>query len=140
MTEEDIQRLRFLNISKTLQLAFSGSSFSNVNFFRPVLLNGWVFIYELSGCGFEFSCSHLFSFSVVLDKSRSFLNKDVFEKQGPNTHLQFTYELNWTYITQLAFTCSKLIIETLEQGWNIFKVTNKDTRTMLLALLWCIYY
>ena len=25
----------------------------------PVWLNGWVFIYELSGCGFESSCSHL---------------------------------------------------------------------------------
>ena len=22
-------------------------------------LNGWVFVYELSGCGFEYSCSHL---------------------------------------------------------------------------------
>ena len=26
---------------------------------RPVWLNGWVFVYELSGCGFECSCSHL---------------------------------------------------------------------------------
>ena len=25
----------------------------------PVWLNGWVFIYELSGCWFESSCSHL---------------------------------------------------------------------------------
>ena len=25
----------------------------------PVLLNGSVFIYKLSGCGFEFHCSHL---------------------------------------------------------------------------------
>ena len=25
----------------------------------PVWLNGWVFIYELSGCGLESSCSHL---------------------------------------------------------------------------------
>ena len=25
----------------------------------PVWLNSWVFIYELSGCGFEFSCSHV---------------------------------------------------------------------------------
>ena len=25
----------------------------------PVWLNGWVFVYELSGCRFEFSCSHL---------------------------------------------------------------------------------
>ena len=26
---------------------------------RPIWLNGWVFVYELSGCGFESSCSHL---------------------------------------------------------------------------------
>ena len=25
----------------------------------PVWLNGWVFVYELSGCGFESHCSHL---------------------------------------------------------------------------------
>ena len=25
----------------------------------PVWLNGWVFVYELSSCGFESSCSHL---------------------------------------------------------------------------------
>ena len=27
--------------------------------YLPVWLNGWVFIYELSGCGFESSCNHL---------------------------------------------------------------------------------
>ena len=26
---------------------------------RPVCLNGWVFVYELSGCGFESRCCHL---------------------------------------------------------------------------------
>ena len=26
---------------------------------RPVLLNSWVFDYELSGCRFESSCGHL---------------------------------------------------------------------------------
>ena len=25
----------------------------------PVLLNGWVFVYELSGCELESTCSHL---------------------------------------------------------------------------------
>ena len=27
--------------------------------FWPVWLNGWMFVYELSGCGFESHCSHL---------------------------------------------------------------------------------
>ena len=25
----------------------------------PAWLNGWVFVYKLSGCGFKFSCSHV---------------------------------------------------------------------------------
>ena len=25
----------------------------------PVWLNGWVFVYQLSGCGLESSCSHI---------------------------------------------------------------------------------
>ena len=31
-------------------------------------------------------------------------------------------------LSQPEFTCSKLAIETLEQGVNMFKVNNKDTR------------
>ena len=30
----------------------------------PVRLNGWVFVYELSSCGFESSCSHLIFWTV----------------------------------------------------------------------------
>ena len=32
-------------------------------------------------------------------------------------------------VSQPELTCSKLGIETLEQGVNMFKVNNKDTRT-----------
>ena len=36
---------------------------------RPVWLNGWVFVYELSGCGFESSCSRLnFWFRACFEK------------------------------------------------------------------------
>ena len=31
---------------------------------------------------------------------------------------------------QLTFTCSESTIETLEKGWNVFRVNNKVTRTM----------
>ena len=35
----------------------------------PVWLNGWVFVYELSGCGFAYSCSHLnFRFRVCIEQ------------------------------------------------------------------------
>ena len=30
-----------------------------LNHFRPVWLNGWVFVYELSSCGFKSRCCHL---------------------------------------------------------------------------------
>ena len=35
----------------------------------PVWLNGWVFVYELSGCRFDSSCSHLnFTFPVCFEQ------------------------------------------------------------------------
>ena len=35
----------------------------------PVWLNGWVFVYKLSGCGFESSCSHLnFRFHICFEQ------------------------------------------------------------------------
>ena len=43
-------------------------------------------------------------------------------------------------ITQPAITCSKLTIETLEQGVKLFKVNIKDTRTTPLASFWYLYY
>ena len=36
--------------------------------------------------------------------------------------------------TELTCTCSKLTIETLEQGVNMFKVNKKDTRTTIFAI------
>ena len=38
----------------------------------PVWLNGWVFVYQLSGCGFEPSCSHLnFRFLAFFEQGYS---------------------------------------------------------------------
>ena len=42
-------------------------------------------------------------------------------------------------LSQPAFTYPKLTIEILEQGDNMLKVNNKDTRTMPLASFWCLY-
>ena len=42
--------------------------------------------------------------------------------------------------TQVRFTCSKTIIETLaKKVWNMFKVNNKNTRTTSLASFWRFY-
>ena len=36
---------------------------------RPVWLNGWLFVYELSSCGFKSHCSHLnFRFSTCFEQ------------------------------------------------------------------------
>ena len=46
---------------------------------RPVWPNDWVFVYELSGCGFESSCSHLIihytSVLHIFSSARSALGK-----------------------------------------------------------------
>ena len=39
-----------------------------------VWLNGWLFVYELSGCGFESSCSHLKASDFFLFSSKGFLD------------------------------------------------------------------
>ena len=65
----------FLNIQSTIECEFSLKrvrdmirTYSNIqptdkysqygSIIWPIWLNGWVFFYELSGCGFESSCSH----------------------------------------------------------------------------------
>ena len=35
-------------------------------------MNGWVFIYELSGCGFEYHCCHLCLRTICSNKKSSF--------------------------------------------------------------------
>ena len=44
---------------------------------------------------------------------------------------------NWQ--TQLAFISSKTTTETLEKGWKMFKVNNKNTRTTLMTSFWYFY-
>ena len=38
----------------------------------PVWLNGWVFVYELSGCGFESSWSHLILVVIIVKAIRAY--------------------------------------------------------------------
>ena len=46
---------KFMVITELLK----SNSNMNSNMTWSVLLNGWVFVYELSGCGFESHCYHL---------------------------------------------------------------------------------
>ena len=55
-----------------------------------------------------------------------------------------SYFFRWLKIfiiqfSQLAFSCSRLTIEALEKGENMFKVDNKNIRATSVTLLWCFY-
>ena len=63
-------------------------------------LNGWVFVYELSGCGFESRCSHLeFVFCTFILKTTSADESEI---------LRFEIENNISILTDVVFyvTCS----------------------------------
>ena len=52
-----LKRVRDIRTCNQMQRTDKYSQHSSIIW--PVWLNGWVFLYELSGCGFESSCSHL---------------------------------------------------------------------------------
>ena len=56
-----VQTLSFLILQLHTELHTEKSCFCRVmyTFQNQSTLYGWVFVYELSGCGFESSCSHL---------------------------------------------------------------------------------
>ena len=41
---------------------------------------------------------------------------------------------------QSTFTCLKLTIETQEKVWNMYKVNNKNTRTISIGLFSCLFF
>ena len=83
---------------------------------RPFRLNGWVFVYELSGCGFESSYSHLnFKFRACFEQGVPWYsgNYRVWVHSEMSTwHDIRTWHKN---IQSDSTVCSGL-------GWNIFKV------------------
>ena len=54
--------------------------------------------------------------------------------------LPLNFALNRICIAQLTFTCSNQQWKHQDNGWNLFKVNNKDTRTTSTTSLWCLYY
>ena len=55
-------------------------------------------------------------------------------ERKPKEGIEARVFLRVIIVIQLAIVCSKLTIETLEQGVNnMFKIDNKDTRTTPLA-------
>ena len=61
-------------------------------------------------------------------------------RQGDHSKGVPRMQMTYIYVcSQPAFTCSSLIIKTLDKVWNMFKSNNKDTRTTPLASLLLIY-
>ena len=54
--------------------------------------------------------------------------------------LPLNFALNRICIAQLTFTCSNQQWKHHDNGWNLFKVNNKDTSTTSTTSLWCLYY
>ena len=57
---EILMKMRYFAFTlKNTKLIFQESCQNSFIFYFPVWLNGWVFVYELSVCGFESRCCHL---------------------------------------------------------------------------------
>ena len=69
---------------------------------RPVWLNGCVFVYELSGCGFKSRCCRLIYFTW------NFLSCTLLQKKGA-PHLSLLYYIQYIflfcYFILLSYTC-----------------------------------
>ena len=60
--------MEFLDIQAIIECGFTPKLFRDMTK-RPVWSNGWVFVYELSGSGFESSCNHLnFKFHACFEQ------------------------------------------------------------------------
>ena len=120
-----------------------------------------MFIYELSGCGFESSCSHLdFGFSACFEQevpwhsgsyrvwihseTRTWLDKNI---QSVNEyfisdycyykklHFTFTITIKWIYI----FRCGQRFVRKMKTSTsnNAFVVTSMQLYGSLMTSVWC---
>ena len=79
-----LKRVRDM-IKKYSQMHRTGKYSQHSSIIWPVWLNGWVFVYELSGCGFESSCSQIRLFFcvwmfILLSKVYCLFNSSNFRK------------------------------------------------------------
>ena len=81
-------------------------------------------------------CWSLFFNENAGRKSCNIIKKRLHNRSFPMNIAKF---LLTSVLTQLVITCSKLAIETLEQGVNMFKVNNKDTSMTPMVLFWSLY-
>ena len=80
---------------------------------RPLWLNGWVIVYEISGCGFEPSCSHFcFSFAKKWQRKKKCL---VVSVSAPQSHMGLPHSLKlWRNLCELSWlNCSRSLVSNL---------------------------
>ena len=78
---------------------------------RPVWLNGWVFVYELSGCGFESRCSHLnFRYCASFEQRVPWQPGKYREWIHSETHTWHDNNIHWNKCSQI-FDMSKISIK-----------------------------
>ena len=85
------------------------SQFSSI--IRSVCPNGWVFVYELSGCAFEYRCSHL-KLDISVFSNKEFLDIHVSIKCG------------------LTLKSVRALIRTYSQ------MQRRDKYSQLLSIIW----
>ena len=115
----------------------------------PVWLDGWVFIYKLSGCGFESSCSHLnfrccacFKQGVPWhsDNFRVWIHSDMHMWHDKNIQSNATYwyvlKTQLNHFTSLA----KWLSVHLWTKWLWVRVQLQTLELQILCLLWARSY
>ena len=108
----------------------------------PVWLNGWVFVYELNGCGFESRCSHLnFRYGTCFKqgvswhsgKHKVWIHSQTRTRNDKNIHSKSWMFLTWPrvgdFICHLLFNTSACC-STILPNLVLIGITGRDTKPL----------
>ena len=93
-----------------------------LNHLWPVWLNGWVFVYEMSGCGFESRCCHLnFRYGACFEQGVPWHSSKTIE-------CRFTLKLVCDMIVIYSQRSSQLVLKMwCIASWCVWKKNNRNT-------------
>ena len=137
---------RICDIIRTYsQIHCTDKHFQHSSIIWPVSLNGWVFAYELSGCGFKFRCSNLdFRYRACFEKGLLHIQATI-ECRYPsetrtwhdkNKHSNTPYRLVLTAQLDYLATLAKWLSARLQTKWLWIWVPLQSLKLQLLRLLW----
>ena len=99
------------------------------------LLNGWVFFYELSGCGFDSHCSHLMIEKPVLNTADGMLCQIVREISS----VRYFPLMNWTRV-HTGYSSHifpyLIYIQECTDHWNTSQTIKFSTKDFLSKCYW----